>query len=108
MEVRLANDFSARSADIVPMQVWPVIDIRIRFVERRDGTGGAAASACGVPGHGVRARRLPLAKPSAEVAGERIDPDALERLSVAMQPIELTAPLSVAEAQPVGGLVACR
>jgi hypothetical protein len=41
-----------------------------------------------------------------EVARERIDPDAFDRLSVAMQGIELATALGVAEVLPVGSLVA--
>ena len=53
------------------------------------------------------AKKLCAAELSAKVAGEGIDPDALDGLGFAMQPVELAAPLGVAEAQPVGGLVAC-
>jgi hypothetical protein len=49
----------------------------------------------------LSAAELPL-----EVARERIDPNAFDRLSVAMQNVELAATLRVAEVLPVGGLVA--
>ena len=49
----------------------------------------------------LSAPELPL-----EVARERIDPDAFDRLSVAMQGVELAATLRIAEVLPVGGLVA--
>src|SRR5450755_951203 len=42
----------------------------------------------------------------AEVWHERVNPEAFDRLGVAMQGIELAAPLRVTEVLPVGGLVA--
>ena len=50
--------------------------------------------------------RLSVAELLAEVADERVDPDAFDRLGVAMQPIELATSLGVAQVLPVGGLVA--
>src|SRR5579885_1306736 len=50
--------------------------------------------------------RLSVTEMLAEVGDERVYPDALDGLGISMQPIELAAPLSVAEVQPVGGLVA--
>src|SRR5450759_399424 len=52
-----------------------------------------------------RVATLCVAEMSAEVADERIDPDALDGLAVAMQSIELAASLGVAKILPVGGLV---
>src|ERR1019366_7887042 len=49
----------------------------------------------------LHAAELPL-----ELARERIDPDAFDRLIFAMQGVELSAALGVAEVLPVGGLVA--
>src|ERR1017187_7405943 len=43
---------------------------------------------------------------SAEVVRERIDPNALDRLTVSVERVELTTPLSVTEISPVGRLVA--
>src|SRR3990172_10589823 len=48
----------------------------------------------------LSAAELPL-----EVARERIDPDAFDRLSVAMQGVELAPSLRIAKVLPVGGLV---
>ena len=42
----------------------------------------------------------------AEVAGERVDPDAFDGLVVAMERVEFAAALGVPEILPVGGLVA--
>src|ERR1700730_17191918 len=42
----------------------------------------------------------------AEVARQRINPDALDGFCVAMERVELTAALRVAEVLPVGGFVA--
>ncbi len=42
---------------------------------------------------------------SLEVTGERINPDAFDRLMVAMQNVELAATLGIAEVLPVGSLV---
>lgn len=53
-----------------------------------------------------RIAELSVAKMSAEVADERIDPDALNGLGIAMQSIELAASLRISEILPVGGLVA--
>src|ERR1700678_2438568 len=50
--------------------------------------------------------KLTVAELSLEVVHERIDPDAFDRLSVAMQDIELAATLRIAKVLPVGGLVA--
>src|ERR1017187_6780890 len=49
---------------------------------------------------------LSAAELALEVAHERIDPDALDRLSVAMQGVELAAALGIADVLPVGSLVA--
>ena len=49
---------------------------------------------------------LSVAEMRTEVAHERIDPDAFDRLCVAMQGVELAASLRVAEVLPVGGFVA--
>ena len=49
---------------------------------------------------------LSAAEVSLEVARERIDPDAFDRLGVAMQNVELTATLRISEVLPIGGLVA--
>jgi hypothetical protein len=43
---------------------------------------------------------------SLEVARKRIDPDAFDRLSVAVQDVELATALGIAEMLPVGGFVA--
>src|SRR5712691_3728836 len=53
-----------------------------------------------------RIANLSVAKMSAEVADERIDPDAFDGFGVAMPLIELAAALSVPEIVPVGGLIA--
>src|ERR1039457_5068339 len=55
---------------------------------------------CDVKGK-LSAAEFPL-----EVARERIDPDALDGLSVAMQGIDLATALRIAQASPVGSLVA--
>src|ERR1039458_5850808 len=55
---------------------------------------------CDVKGK-LSAAEFPL-----EVARERIDPDALDGLSVAMQGIELATALRIAQVSPVGSLVA--
>ena len=52
------------------------------------------------------AKKLCVAELAAKVAGEGIDPDALDGLNVAVQPVEFASPLSIAETLPVGGLVA--
>jgi hypothetical protein len=83
-----------------------VIDVEIVFLEprrrisfhRRPGFSGSV-HINGVVG--LTVAELPL-----EVAHERIDPDAFDGLSVAMQGIELAAALRIAEVSPVGGLVA--
>src|ERR1700677_229146 len=49
---------------------------------------------------------LSAAEAALEVARERVDPDAFDGLSVAMQNVELAAALRVAEMLPVGGPVA--
>ena len=49
---------------------------------------------------------LPVAELPLEVACERIDPDAFDGLSVAMERVEFAATLRIAEVSPVGGLVA--
>ena len=49
----------------------------------------------------LSAAELPL-----EVARQRIDPDALDRLCMAMECVELAASLGIPEILPVGGLVA--
>src|SRR6202011_6395533 len=49
---------------------------------------------------------LSVAELSLIVACERIDPDAFDRLIVAMQNVELAAALGIAEVLPVGSLVA--
>src|SRR5208337_763582 len=49
---------------------------------------------------------LSVAELGLEVARDRIDPDAFDRLSIAMQNVELAAALGVAEVLPVGGFVA--
>ena len=49
---------------------------------------------------------LSAAELALEVARERVDPNALDGLSVAMQNVELAAALRVAEVSPVGSLVA--
>jgi hypothetical protein len=51
--------------------------------------------------HNLFAAELPL-----EVPCERIDPDALDGLSVAMQYVEFATALGVAKVSPVGGFVA--
>src|SRR5487761_2417695 len=51
-------------------------------------------------------RILSVAELPLIVACERIDPDALDGLRVAMQNVELAATLGIAEVLPVGGLVA--
>src|SRR5450755_3271379 len=50
---------------------------------------------------------LSAAELQLEVTRERIDPDAFDGLSVAMQGIELATTLGIAEVPPVGCLVAC-
>ena len=52
------------------------------------------------------AKKLSAAELSGKVAGEGIDPDALDGLSIAVQPIEFAAALGVAQTQPICGLVA--
>lgn len=52
------------------------------------------------------AAQLSVTKMSAEVADERIDPDALDGLRVAMQSVELATSLGIPEILPVGCLVA--
>ena len=54
----------------------------------------------------IRVASLSVTEMSAEVADERIDPDAPDGLGVAMQSIELASTLGVSEILPVGGLVA--
>src|SRR6266436_8616056 len=49
---------------------------------------------------------LTVAKMRAEVARQRINPDALDGLCVAMEGVELPASLRVTEVLPVGGFVA--
>jgi hypothetical protein len=49
---------------------------------------------------------LSVAELPLEVARERIDPDAFDWLSVAMQDVELAAALRIAQVSPVGSLVA--
>lgn len=53
-----------------------------------------------------RVASLSVTQVSAEVADERIDPDALDGLGVAMRSIELATSLRVSEILPVGRLVA--
>src|ERR1700730_17791337 len=49
---------------------------------------------------------LSATKMPTEVGHERVNPDALDRLCVAMQGVELATPLRVTEVLPVGRLVA--
>ena len=49
---------------------------------------------------------LSVAEMPLEIACERVDPNAFDGLSVAMQGVELATALRVAEVLPVGGLVA--
>ena len=49
---------------------------------------------------------LSVAKIPLEVVHERVDPDAFDGLSVAMQGVEFAAALRIPEMSPVGGLVA--
>ena len=49
---------------------------------------------------------LSAAELSLEVAHERIDPYALDGLSVAMKDVELASTLRITQVSPVGGLVA--
>src|SRR5216684_496632 len=49
---------------------------------------------------------LSVAELPLEVSRERIDPDAFDWLSVAMQDVELAAALRIAQVSPVGSLVA--
>ena len=49
---------------------------------------------------------LSVAEMRTEVAHERIDPDALDGLCVAMEGVELAASLGITQVLPVGGFVA--
>src|ERR1019366_6916060 len=49
--------------------------------------------------------KLSVAELALEVARERVDPDAFDRLGVTMQGVELATTLSIPEVLPVGGLV---
>src|SRR5271165_1455650 len=89
--------------------VWPVIDVQIVFLERwrrfsLSGLSGLSRLSGSV--HVADVSDLPAAELLLEVTRERIDPDAFDRLSVAMQGVELAPALSIAEVLPVGGLVA--
>src|ERR1022692_2320212 len=95
-----------QSARLGAPTVWPVIDVQIVFLERwrrfnLSGLSGLSGSV-----HVADVSDLPAAELLLEVTRERIDPDAFDRLSVAMQGVELAPALSIAEVLPVGGLVA--
>jgi hypothetical protein len=80
--------------------VWPVIDIQVVFLERwrRFQLGGL--SGLSGPIQVVDASDLTATELALEVACERIDPDAFDRLIIAMQNVELAATLGIAEVLP--------
>jgi hypothetical protein len=84
----------------------PVIDVQIVFLERWRAFNLDVLSGFSGLVHVEAVSDLPVAQLPLEVACERIDPDAFDGLSVAMQSIELAATLRIAEVSPVGGLVA--
>src|ERR1700674_4960608 len=84
----------------------PVIDIEIVLLERRGELMVGGRSGLFGSGHVDGLSDLPVAELALEVVCEWIDPDAFDRLSVAMQYVELTATLGIAEMLPVGSLVA--
>src|SRR5882672_4252806 len=84
----------------------PVIDIQIVFLERRCGFMLSGRSGLSGSVHVEGICELHVAELPLEVARERIDPDALDGLSVAVQDVELPTALGIAEMLPVGSLVA--
>src|SRR6266849_592855 len=84
----------------------PVIDVQIVFLERRRGFSVHGLSGFSRSVHVVGVCDLSVAELSVEVAHERIDPDAFDGLSVAMQGVEFATALGIAKVLPVGSLVA--
>jgi len=80
-----------QSARLGAPTVWPVIDVQVVFLERWRRFSLSGLSGLFGPVHVVDASDLPAAELLLEVACERIDPDAFDGLSVAMQNVELTA-----------------
>jgi len=97
------------SSEIVGLDTpsrWPVIDIEIVLLERRGELIAGGRSRFFGSGHVDRVTDLPVAEWALEVAHERINPDALDGLCMAVQDVEFSPTLRIAEVSPVGGLVA--
>ena len=77
--------------------VGPVIDIEIIFLERRGELIADGWSRFSGSGHVDRVTDLPVAELALEVAHKRIDPDAFDGLCMAVQDVELTPALGIAE-----------
>src|SRR6266851_1115489 len=101
------HDFSTRKiGGLDTPSVGPVIDIEIIFLERRGELIPGGRSRFSGSGHIDRVSDLPVAELLLEVAHERIDPDALDGLCLAMQDVQFPPALRIAEVSPVGGFVA--